>query len=780
MKKHVGRIVKWTGLGLLGLLIAGLIAPYLQADRFGNTIKRSLERTLGRRVDMGEVRFDLFRGPGFQIKDVVIHEDPSIGIEPLARVSRMEVSPRLWPLLRGHLAVSSIRLDDARINLTKSGGASEPGRWNFERLLNPAELQSFPAVRIRNGRINFKFGELKSAFYLTGTDLDVSPGSKEWRIVCEGQPARTDRSAQGLGTFTANGKWISTPGALDLDVQLEKTGLGEMTALLRGYDGGVHGTVSSRVRLSGPLRDIRIAGRVTVEDVHRWDLLPPKGEGWPLDVRGRLDLVSQQLELESNSAGNVELPLFIRFRVTDYLSQPHWGLSVNWNHFPAEPLLELARHMGAQLPPRLKLTGTIDGAIGYSGEGSLQGQVSFVKPVLTVPDSAPLRGEAASLVFGQGPVRLQPAAVHVTDTEQATVKADYDTSAGTLDLDISSEGMSVASLRTQVALAAVPWLEQLQSGEWSGQLHYSRTATGETGWTGKLALTDATLPVPGIAAPVELRSARAQIEGVRVVLDKIEAVAGGVEMTGEYRYEPQAARPHRVRLVAAELDAAALEAQLAPTLRRSGSLIARALGRTAMPDWMKSRNLEGTLQIGVLHLGPARLDNVRGHLLWDSTRAELNGIQARMEKGTVTGTLAVNLRGPRPAYRFAGRVKGIAWQGGKLDAEGSLDTAGTGRQLLAGITSQGTFTGAGLDVGSTLPLRAVSGAYKFAWARIGPQFRFTDLEIETADDTFTGRGETQEDGRLVLVLSNGSREMRVSGTLAKLRMDEGAAASQAR
>lgn len=509
--------------------------------------------------------------------------------------------------------------------------------------------------------------------------------------------------------------------------------------------------------------------------MHRWDLLPPKGEGWPLDVRGRLDLVAQHLELESNSAGNVELPLYVRFRVTSYLSQPRWGVSVNWNRFPAEPLLELARHMGAQLPPKLKLTGTVDGALGYSGQGSFQGQMTFQNPVLTAPDSAPLRFESAALLFGQGHVKLKPALVRVTDSDKATVEADYALEEGTLDLDIQTDGMNVASLRSQVALAAVPWLEQLQSGEWRGQLHYRRGAEKEQGWTGKLMLEDATIPVPGLASPVHFDSARVQIDRARVVLDRIEAKVGVVPVTGEYRYEPLAARPHRVRLATGALDATLLEAQLGPTLRRGSSLIARALGRTPVPDWMKSRNVDGTLQMGALLIGGTRLENVRAHLLWDVAQAELNGIQARVEKGALTGKLSVDLRGARPAYRFTGRVKGVAWQGGHVDAEGTVSSAGSGAQLLAGMTSEGTFTAAGVDLGG-FALKSAAGGYKVGWMRAGPNLRFTDLEIETDDDTFAGKGETQEDGRLQLLLSNGTREMRVTGSLTKLKVEEAAAA----
>jgi hypothetical protein len=47
-----------------------------------------------------------------------------------------------------------------------------------------------------------------------------------------------------------------------------------------------------------------------------------------------------------------------------------------------------------------------------------------------------------------------------------------------------------------------------------------------------------------------------------------------------------------------------------------------------------------------------------------------------------------------------------------------------------------------------------------------------DLQLATANEVFTGRGATQDDGRLVIQLASGSREMRVSGSLAQLKVDE--------
>jgi hypothetical protein len=772
------RALKIAGV-LLGLLLAAaLVVPYVNADRYGKRLKWSLERSLGRQVDIGHVRFSLLEGPAFSVErddgpGIVIHEDPSLGIEPIAYVETMVVRPQLLPLLAGRFQIASIRLEDASINLTKSGAASEAGQWNFMSFVNRSVMSSAPAIHVRNGRVNFKFGDTKSLVYLTETDLDISPPGSlggGWSVYCSGHPARTDRSGHGLGSFTLRGRWFVAPERVDLDLTLDRTGLGEWTALFRGETGAIHGAISARLHLGGPIHNIGIQGRLNVEDIHRWDLLPPSGQGWPLDIRGRLDLTAQQIELQSNSATNEVLPLLVRFRATDYLSKPHWAAAINWNRFPVAPLMDLAAHMGAQFPPRLKLTGTMDGAIVYSGEGGFQGELGFHDTALTIPDSPLVRFERAYIVLDHGHARLSPALVRTAADDQADIEADYEFDSNTLDLAIHAEAMAVASLRAQVALAAVPWLEQIRTGQWSGDLHY-HYETAKSGWTGRLSISDAQIEVPGLADPVQFASARAQIDGARVAIDHIDAEAGKVAFTGDYRYEPAAARPHRLHLRVEELDAADLEHELMPTLRRNRGLIARALGRTSLPEWLKDRGVEGSLQIGDFILDGSHLANVRANLRWDVARVELDGIQARLDRAFIAGKLTIGLRGTQPTYKLSGKVKGMSWQSGKLDAEGTLETSGTGDQLLANLKSEATFTASALDIGVTPPWRAVTGSCNLAWS---PRLRVTGLNVKTEDETYTGRGATQDDGRLVIQLSSGSREMRISGTPARLKVEEAA------
>ncbi len=777
MKALAWKAARLLLLACLLVLVAGLVAPMIGANHFRLQIQAALEKALGRRVEVGAVHLNLFTGVGFAVSKVIIHEDPVFGVEPVAYVESLEAVPRIWSLFTRKLEFASIRLDYASINFAKSGGPSQPGRWNFEPLLTRSLITAFPEIHVRTGRINFKFGDAKSAFYLINTDLDISPPARrngDWNIRFSGAPARTDRPARGFGNFTARGRWSPPRNGrrdhLDLDLELEDSSMAEIITLLHGENIGVHGGISARLRLRGPLDDIRINGRMTIEDVHRWDLLPPKGQGWPMGLQGRLNLAAQTLELESSTSGQQALPLAVRVRVADYLSRPRWAASLYWNRFPLGPVADLARHMGAPLPESVRLAGAIDGAITW--DGGVRGRLSFRDTAVTLSNTPPIRFGQARLVFDGSRAELTPAMVRLANDDEAQLAAAYDWSANALDIAVSTAGMHVEALRSQVALAAVPWLDQVTAGMWNGELHYGWKAGAAGGWSGEIGLEGGELPLAGVAEPLKIETARVRLEPARLALDRMRATVGKLPLQGEYRYEPQLARPHRFRLSLGEVQGPEIERLLLPTLSRRGSLLARALGRTPLPDWLSGRRMEGSLQIGALVMGPTRIERLRGQIFWDGTRARLQNISGRVAGGTVSGALTASLKAARPVYLFSGRLKAVNCRSGKADAEGVIETRGTGRDLLANLRSQGVFNGQGLDFGLTPGVKSISGTYRLAWAKPEPRLSFQELELEIDGEVYTGRGATQEDGRLLIELASPTREMRVSGTLARLRVEE--------
>jgi hypothetical protein len=776
MKRRIRLGLKWVGAGCALLIIAGIVAPYWSADRFAERIRLGIESALGRRVELGDVRFNLFTGPGFSISRVVIHEDPAFGREPFAYVGSLEARPSLWALVRGKLEFASLRLDETSVNLTRvesDAGAA----WNFAELLRRTKFEALPALHVRSGRVNFKFGDTKSVFYLTDSDLDVSPMSSNgsWQLQFSGQPARTDRPARGFGNFIASGSW--RPGeTLDLNLRLDQSGVNDIIGLVYGHDIGVHGMVSARAHVAGPVTNLHINGALNIEDVHRWDLLPHAGTGWPFEFEGRLNLPAEKLEIDTHSAAKEAPPLAVRFRAADYLSRPHWGVAFNWNRFGVEPLLFLARHLGAQVPEGLKIEGTLDGAIGYSQPGRWQGQLAFQDAAVTIPDSPPVRFEQATVLFEGSHVRLPAAVARTPENDLARIEGEYDLDSGRLGLTIATDSMAVAGLRSQAALAAVPILEQVQSGTWNGTLQYRHGPDLPGEWSGAFQLQNADIPLAAFAEPLRIGSANVKLDGAKVALEKIQANLGDLTAQADYRYEPGAVRPHRVRISLASLDATQLELLMAPALRRNRGLIARALsfGRAAVPEWLRDQRVDGSVVVENLQVAGVELHQVQARTIWNGTTLVLADISAGLNNGAVTGTLSVDLRAAEPVYHLASNLKGVEWNGGTFEAETSLDTSGTGAALLSNLRSEGSFTGQSFDEEPLDQFTSISGCYAFEWAKPVPRLRFTELQMASDGELFLGRGAMQDDGRLLIQVSNGTRQLSVTGTLAQLRLDEAA------
>src|SRR5580692_6201664 len=272
---------------------AGAAAQYFDAEFARPRIERALERGLGRRVEVGKVYFNLFTGPGFTVEEVTIYDDPRAGIEPFAHVPQLEARVNLLALLKRKLEFSSLRLvenargDTTDINLVKTAA----GPWNFQLLLGsaPALSGSMPAIKMRTGRVNFKFADTKSVFYLNDADFDVAPsddGSVELRL--SGAPSRTDQAAPSFGHFFVRGRWNRE--TLDMRVELERSALEEVARLLDQRGFGLHGAIALDAQLSGAMSNLAIAGHLQIDDVHRWDLLPKRGGGWSVAYRGTLDL----------------------------------------------------------------------------------------------------------------------------------------------------------------------------------------------------------------------------------------------------------------------------------------------------------------------------------------------------------------------------------------------------------------------------------------------------------------------------------------------------------
>ena len=751
---------------LLLVVAVGLVVPEIAAGRFGEGAKQALEASLGRKVEIHDVKFNLFTGPGFTISEVTIWDDPNLSAEPILYADKLTAIPRILPLFAGRLAFSSIRLEQAHINLGRTASPDQPARWNVTALTRPALFQTFPSISVVSGgvnfipksRINFKIGGVKSVFYLLIDRLEISPPSSAngpWGIRLEGEPARADRPALGFGSFVADGRWTPAQGIADISVRLERSEIGDIFALLNGHDVGLYGSVSGTARLVGPLTALKINGQLDVSGLHGWDQMGSSSQKWPLAIAGTWNVPGQFFELNARHAGQPNSPVNARFRVADYLGAPHWGVSVTCQAMPLQPLLPLARQVGLPIPSGVQLNGTLDGAVSFSRTGPSEGSAQITQASLVVPGAPPLTFEDAQILIAGGHAKVAPSEIRLSDSEETgTIESDYTLETHELKVTLTSRGMDIVRLHQHAAVAAVPVLRDLQSGVWRGQLSYSTS----NAWSGSFDLARATIALPQLGVPLKIAAAHADLEKNTLAVRKIQARCGDVSVAGEYRYELGARRPHRFQLTVARLKGAQLESLFRPVLFRGGRVM-RALGlnRSDVPDWLAQTRADGTVELGVLDLGPMEFDHLSSRVIWDGTHIKLADLKGHHGLSALNAAADVDVSGNSPAYVVAGDVTGFSWKDGKVDADLSLDTSGAGLETLANLHAEGSFKAHNVDP----DYPSIEGCFQFGFAR-SPRIKLTSLRLSDGEEIFVGSGSTTADGELVLDLAGVSKPVRLT------------------
>jgi AsmA protein len=765
------------------VIVAGLLAPFLRADRLRPRIQAALEAALNRPVHItSAVHLNLFTGPGFSVDDVLIDDDPAYGIEPFAHVESLRARLRLTSLLRGKLAFSSLYLDSPSVNLVKTPA----GGWNIQPMLehgsasNSPHQHTVPDIKIRDGRLNLKFGDTKSVFYISGADVDIYPNQDGDVVIrFSGAPARTDRGSMGLGQLSARGLLRSGPDGEDqlhMGLRLERTAIIEVARLFNGRDLGVHGFAVANAQLEGPLSKIAVTGDLNITDIHRWDLMPPKGEGWILNYRGQLDMRAHQLEVETVPTEGQVAPVSVKLRLADYLAAPKWAASITFHDLPAAPLVETARHMGAPFPQGVQVEGRVQGAIGYSNDG-LQGKLLLENASMKVPPAASAEFAFAAILITNDAISFGPAAVQMGNGQTAEIEGEYALDNSHAGLKISTRQLTIAEvqLRAEHVISAppIPLLDKLRQGTWKGWLAFDRSGDHPAVWSGEYELQNATMEIPGVAAPLRFTSASVEMKNSGIHIDRIRAHVGTVKLEGEYRYDPDAGRPHRVRIKVAEAQLAEIERLMLPTLRRNEGFLARTfrLRRETLPVWLQEREVDGNIQVESLLNGDSPLGEFRAHLVWDGPSIVLSNADCRLGDMHATGKITLNVDQRTPTYHLAGAIENLDYRNGHLDVDGELDTSGIAESLILNIRSQGTFDGRDIELAPDTEVNEITGSYRVAPTFGIPRLTLSNLQVAQGGDNLSGQGSSQPDGHIVLDLISGKKQVRLTGMLLPMHPD---------
>ncbi|MDX2180785.1 MAG: AsmA family protein [Bryobacteraceae bacterium] len=391
--------MKKAPLILVGLALAVWGATRLfQAELLRERVQRSLERSLNRRVEInGRLDYKWLTGPGLEVNDVVIHEDPALGLEPIAYVGALEATPRWLSLLRGRLAFSTLRLIEPSLNLKRTPSGALNVQPFLEGLFSArGEAEDLPEIQVRDGRVNFAEGRRKHVFYLTSTDIDLFPvDASRFNLRITTEAARTDRPPVSYGSFSAQGGLRLLPQSapeIDLTLDLDRNALADVLLLFEGRRVDLSGRISARTKIAGPLTDLKIDGRLDLEGFQRWSIPGIKPGAVTLYFTGYADLPRQSVKIGSVMDSKAGLPVDLRFRAERVFSAPRWGLVVTARELPVAVFADISRATGIPLPEKFPPAGSGEGGVGLSS-AQPRPAGGFL---IAVPDAKPYRFELTS------------------------------------------------------------------------------------------------------------------------------------------------------------------------------------------------------------------------------------------------------------------------------------------------------------------------------------------------------------------------------------------------
>jgi hypothetical protein len=576
-------------------------ARFWRAQQFEPRIRAALEQSLQRRVEIqGDVSYRLF---GFAAAQVIVHEDPSFSPEPIAYVASLETSISLVDLLRGRLRFSQLLLDEPSINIAQGSQQGMNVLPLAQRALTAGRGagEPLPNIRIRNGRLNFVMNRRKSVFYLRRVDLTVTAQDESTlRIDFEGEPARTDRRSVGFGRFTTRGRIQFPPGgepSVDLDLDLNRSNLGEVASLFEPKAVNLNGRVDTEARLKGPASAVRIEGKLRLDPQLQRDLLNPGPP--PLEYQGVANLRDQTLELDAKP--DSRLPAAIRFRAREILQNPRWAALVRLNELPGTGLIAFWRN-----GPMPALHGKLTGAFSIRGN-SVKGMAEYAGP------------------GPEHPVR------------RARLVAD----GSLIEFQSELDGAPIAPLReilTGVTGFTPGFLADVTEGALAGSVEYRFAGPdGPPVWSGVFRASPV-LNVAGLADRVKVQEAEIRLTGNNMTVESFQARIGQIDCEGSYRYEMGAPMPHRFTLLIPRADWAEASRLLEPSLRTS-SFLSRTLGLPggAVPDWILERRAEGVIRIGQLTANSTEIGPVKARMRWSGARVEFEDVEAGSMRGAVSG-----------------------------------------------------------------------------------------------------------------------------------------------
>ena len=703
-----------------------LIRP--RVGRLRGVAAQAIAQGVGRHVEIRSIHLRLFPRLGFQLDDLVIHDDPEFGTEPLLRAPDVTAWLRVSALLRGRIEISNLLLSDASLNLTRT----DSGRWNIEDLVERTShttlaptadhetiaRPSFPYIEATRARVNFKVGAEKTHFALTNAEFALWQDSQDaWGVRLKAAPIRTDANLTDTGVINISGSWRRSTGArqtpLHVSFEWKQAQIGQVSRLLYGTDKQWRGGVLLSGSLSGTPANLQLIADGSVSDFRHRDVMGGGELRFAAHCAANLDLPGRAMSnldcIAPAGTGFLELKGSASGPDSYYGPFSSYDFWLVGSKVPADDVFQLTRHADPNFGSDISAAGELGGSIEISrtsaasplrlqGDGAAHDlqfasvQANADVPIGTLPFaliSAKTAGASSVRVrtlhahldwirADQAQILLGPANLSMGKTAQVRALATISTTGYTATVKGAGEVQRLLQAARTIGIQAMPLTAD---GEADLDLTVAKSWHGEPPLVlGTSQLQSVKAQIHGLNAPLEITSAHLVLSPDSIRVQNLAASAGG---GAAWKGSLLIPRPcvtdcaFEFDLHAPNVSAAMLNGLLNPALAKTPWY--RILPfNSAQPNYLLRARARGNLTIDNLLLGKTTCSNFSVDLKLNAGELALSNMRAELLGGAASGDWKMNFSRSVPSISGSGSFEEVALdQVAKLTHDGWVHGMGS-------------------------------------------------------------------------------------------------------
>ena len=676
---------------VLFVLVMLLLPHLIDVNQYRGQIQAQLQNRLHRPVQLGAMSLAVFP-LRVRVQDVNIGEDPRFHSNlPFAQVGEMDIRLKLLPLLAKNIEIDSLTLQHPKIELIRD----EAGVWNFASLgqapsappTNAAPAPAQPPIqpppssaqapassqggtftlnelKIADGQVavtDFQKRQARAVYdHIDLTLKDYSPNkpfSIDLAAHVPGKGAET-LSLSGKGGPINQAQVLNTPfeGKLTLsEVSLAGAQKFLNTAALEGTDAVLSGSTD----LTNTGGKMAAKGSLKINDA----VIRNVQVGYPItaDFDVTNDLSSDVIQIKQGEVKLGSTPLSISGTLNTRSTPIVADVNVTAKDASIEDAARLAAAFGIAFSPNTKITGRVTANLHAQGpidNLALSGTVNDRNIEVTGKDiPAAVKVPSLDLTMTPQEIRSSP----FTATSGATTLAgqmtvtQYATPSPTVDATFKTVNGKVDELLNIAKAYGVSAVEGMSgSGAITIDVHASGPIKNTDAMTfnGTGAIQNASLKMPTLTQPVNIRNANLQFTQNSVNLTNLNASLGSTNVSGNLSVA-NFQTPHLTFALAAdklnitELQKLMASGKPAPAKKAeaSWSLVPSADAAPApQPSFLDTATGAGTITVGSLVYDRTELTNVRSNVNLNHGVIQLSPLTAQVYGGQIAGSITADLR----------------------------------------------------------------------------------------------------------------------------------------